>query len=225
MKSFDDNSFDCIVTSPPYNIGVDYGSGITDSLTQEEYNIFTSSWVSQALRVSPLCIVNFGAPASKPMNIAHFMISVSKIGVIQSDIIWLKAFSTIDFSMGHFKPVNSNRFITNLVEHVFVISRDGNHHLDRLSIGVPFSDKSNIARFKSNKGDLRCRGNVWFLPYKTRNEKLSHPASFPVELAEMMIKLSSGLNILDPFAGTGTTGKAAENLGVNCTMIDKKDWS
>lgn len=224
MKSFEPDSFDCVITSPPYNIGVDYGFGIDDSKDQDEYNKFTTEWISESLRLSPLCIVNFGAPASKPMNIANFMFSAQKAGIIQSDIIWLKALSTEEFSKGHFKPVNSKRFITNLVEHIFVISRDGNHDLDRLSIGVPFSDKSNIGRFKSNTSDLRCRGNVWFVPYKTRTQKLDHPATYPIELAEMMIKLSGALSVLDPFAGVGTTGAAADNLGVNCTMIDIKDW-
>lgn len=223
MSSMTD-SFDAVVTSPPYNIGVNYGLGINDRLSQEEYNDFTSSWVSHALAIAPVCVVNFGAPSSKPMNLAHFMNSVNLVGHIQSDIIWLKSLSTEEFSIGHFKPVNSKRYITNLVEHVFVISRDGNFPLDRLSIGVPFKDKSNITRFKSNKRDIRCRGNVWFVPYETRTAKLEHPASYPIKLAEMMIKLSGGKRILDPFAGSGTTKAAADRLGFECVMIDKRQW-
>jgi DNA modification methylase len=49
-----------------------------------------------------------------------------------------------------------------------------------------------------------------FLPNPTR-----HPARFPVALPEFFIKLMSlpGQLVLDPFAGTGTTGVAAETLG------------
>lgn len=224
MSSFGDNSFDAVVTSPPYNIGVDYGHDIDDNKPIEEYNLFSERWISEALRISPLCIVNFGAPSSKPMNIANFMLSVSKHGIIQSDVVWVKSVSTETMSIGHFKPINSKRFITNLIEHIFIISRDGKHDLDRLAVGVPFKDKSNINRFSSNKGDLRCRGNVWLLPYKTRNEKLSHPATFPVELAEMMIKISGALSVLDPFCGIGTTGEACKNLGVSYTGIDLREW-
>ena len=38
MSSFEDNSFDSVITSPPYNIGVDYGFGINDNKSIEEYN-------------------------------------------------------------------------------------------------------------------------------------------------------------------------------------------
>ena len=224
MRGMQGDSFDAVVTSPPYNIGVDYGDGIQDNLSQDEYNSFTKAWIKEALRVSKVCVVNFGAPTSKPTNLAHFMLCLSDVGIIQTDIVWVKSVSTETLSIGHFKPVNSQRYLTNLVEHIFVVSRDGNYPLDKLSVGVPFADKSNIKRFKSNKSDLRCRGNVWLLPYKTRTKKLQHPATYPQELAEMMIKIVGAKSVLDPFYGTGNTGLACESLGVGCTGIDIKEW-
>lgn len=224
LSSMTDNSFGAVVTSPPYNIGIDYGPDISDELAQEDYNTFTKRWVSESLRLAPVCVINFGAPTSKPLNLAHFMFSIGAVGVIQTDIIWAKSVSTDTLSVGHFKPVNSKRYLTNLVEHVFVVSRDGNYPLDKLSIGVPFADKSNISRFKSNESDLRCRGNLWLLPYKTRTQKLEHPATYPKELAEMMIKLVSAKSVLDPFCGVGNTGLACQSLGVAYTGVDIKEW-
>ncbi|MGI8811074.1 MAG: DNA-methyltransferase [Pyrinomonadaceae bacterium] len=54
---------------------------------------------------------------------------------------------------------------------------------------------------------------------------MGHPAVFPVGLPEFFIKLFSkhGNNILDPFAGSGTTGLAASNLGRNAVLIDSKE--
>jgi site-specific DNA-methyltransferase (adenine-specific) len=49
-----------------------------------------------------------------------------------------------------------------------------------------------------------------------------HPAVFPIEIPEFFIKLlcpPDGL-VLDPFAGSGTTGIAALRLGRNCVLID-----
>ena len=224
MKDFNSNSYDAVITSPPYNIGVDYGQDINDSLSQEDYNIFTEKWLSESLRVAKVAVVNFGNKTSYPIALAHFMLTASKVGVVQQDIIWAKSVSTPEFSKGHFKPVNSNRYVTNVVEHIIVISRDGNYFLDKLSVGVPFADKSNINRFKSNTSDLRCRGNLWFLPYKTRTEKIKHPATYPSELAEMMIKLVSAKSVLDPFHGAGNTEIACKNLGVTYEGIDKRDW-
>ena len=69
------------------------------------------------------------------------------------------------------------------------------------------------------KEDKRDRGNTWFLPYETIQSKSErpHPATFPVKLPEMCIKLH-GMNdktvVLDPFLGIGSTAIAALRLGV-----------
>jgi site-specific DNA-methyltransferase (adenine-specific) len=224
MSTMKNDSYGAIVTSPPYNIGMDYGE-FRDDMSDEEYSLFTKSWMREALRISPVAVVNYGARTSNSISLARFMIDCASVGVIQSHIIWAKSISTDDFSRGHFKPVNSQRYITSLHESIFVISRTGDHKLDRLSIGVPFSDKSNISRFKSNTGDVRCRGNIWLVPYDTKNTKENHPAVFPQKLAEMMIKLVAPASVLDPFIGSGTTAKAAETLGIPCDGIDIKSWS
>ena len=224
MSTMSEDQYGAVVTSPPYNIGIDYGD-FKDKLEDDKYQEFTKAWVEQALRVAPVAVINFGAPTSSAVNLAKFMIAVSEVGVIQSHITWIKSISTKDWSYGHFKPVNSKRYLTNIHESVFIVSRDGNFELDRLAVGVPFKDKSNIGRFKSNKSDVRCRGNVWYVPYPTRASGISHPATYPLELAKMMIKIvGTPSKVLDPFIGTGTTRKAAEELGTEVDGIDLKDW-
>ena len=86
--------------------------------------------------------------------------------------------------------------------------------LDRLAIGVPYQDKSNIAR-RGHASDLRCRGNVWFIPYDTvqsKAEKFHHPGTFPLDLPRWCIRLHGRATpvVLDPFMGTGTTLVAAQ---------------
>ncbi len=62
--------------------------------------------------------------------------------------------------------------------------------------------------------------NVW--PITPAHNK-KHPAVFPVELAEKVIRYYSFKNdvVLDPFAGTGTTGKAAIKLGRRFALIER----
>lgn len=63
------------------------------------------------------------------------------------------------------------------------------------------------------------RTNLWRInPSRSR----IHPATFPVELAEKVITYYSFRNdfVLDPFAGTGTTARAATNLGRNFVMVE-----
>lgn len=63
--------------------------------------------------------------------------------------------------------------------------------------------------------------NVWKLS-PARSKK--HPAIFPIELAERVIKYYSFKNdvVLDPFAGIGTTGLAAIKLDRKYVLIEKE---
>jgi len=122
---------------------------------------------------------------------------------------------------GHFKPINSKRFLNDCHEYIFHFTRSRRVEIDRLAIGVPYQDKSNIARWSHARGrDKRCRGNTWFIPYQTiqsREEERPHPATFPVQLAEWGIKLhgvSRVRTMLDPFLGIGNSAIAAKNCGV-----------
>ena len=96
-------------------------------------------------------------------------------------------------SAGHFKPINSKRYVTDCHEFVFHFTKSGDVPLDRLAIGVPYQHKSNISRWGHTEGrDLRCRGNTWFIPYETiqrRKKERPHPATFPVQLAEWCIRI------------------------------------
>ena len=109
-------------------------------------------------------------------------------------------------------------------EHIFHLTLNNNVDLDRLSIGIPFQDKTNIAR-RGHERDLRCRGNTWFIPYstvKSKVQKFNHPGTFPVELPLWCIYLHGvdAPTVLDPFVGTGTTLVAAKLAGARGTGID-----
>jgi site-specific DNA-methyltransferase (adenine-specific) len=124
-------------------------------------------------------------------------------------------------TFGHFKPINSPRFLNDCHEYLFHFTKSGRVELDRLGVGVPYQDKSNIARWSHTKGsDLRCRGNTWFVPYETiqsREKERPHPATFPVQLAEWCIKLHGASRVrsmLDPFLGIGNSAVAAQLGGV-----------
>jgi site-specific DNA-methyltransferase (adenine-specific) len=122
-------------------------------------------------------------------------------------------------SYGHFKPISSRRFLNDCHEYIFHFTIDGSVEIDRLALGVPYQDKSNISRWSHTRGsDLRCRGNTWFIPYETiqsREQERPHPATFPVKLAEWCIKLHGmSQTMLDPFLGIGNSAVAAQRCGV-----------
>ena len=106
-------------------------------------------------------------------------------------------------------------------EFIFHLTPHGSTSLDRLALGVPYQDQSNIARWRGASGGVRCRGNTWFIPYETiqhRDRDRPHPATFPARLPEQCLRLH-GLDrvqvAMDPFTGLGSTAVACARLGVN----------
>jgi site-specific DNA-methyltransferase (adenine-specific) len=149
--------------------------------------------------------------------------------VLQNVIHWVKSIAigksdvgnypniAGDIAVGHFKPIVSERFVNDCHEYIFHFTRSGQARLDKLAIGIPYQDKTNIGRWKSAKSDRRDRGNTWFIPYETIQNKSErpHPATFPARLPEMCIKLHGDAKlVVDPFTGIGSTAVAAMNLGV-----------
>lgn len=60
-------------------------------------------------------------------------------------------------------------------------------------------------------------GDVWEIMQDTKNP---HPAAFPVDLIERIIRSTNAKVILDPFIGSGTTAIAAKNLKRDYIGID-----
>jgi site-specific DNA-methyltransferase (adenine-specific) len=225
----DAGSVDVVVTSPPYNIGVKY-SRYQDKRSQKDYLQWLGEWADEVKRVlkdDGSFFLNMGAKPSAPwlpFDVAGVM---RKRFELQNVIHWIKSISiekedvgnygmiAADISIGHFKPIQSKRFLNDCQEYLFHFTKTGKTEIARLAIGVPYQDKSNVSRWKTAKDDVRCRGNTWFVPYKTirsRKDQRPHPATFPVELARKAIALHGarpGLVVLDPFLGIGHAGAAA----------------
>ena len=156
----------------------------------------------------------------------EIVIELRDFFVLQNTIHWIKSITIEDRdstvrSYGHFKPINSKRFLNDCHEYIFHFTKTGHAEIDRLALGVPYQDKSNISRWSHTRGsDLRCRGNTWFIPYETiqsRAKERPHPATFPVQLAEWCIKLHGASRVqtmLDPFLGIGNSAVAAQRCGV-----------
>lgn len=207
--------------------------------------------VGRILESSGSFFLNIGAAPSNPMLPHEIAIELRDVFVLQNTIHWIKSIAIEDLysrrpvgdtaqshrrprksashreaatairSHGHFKPINSKRFLNDCHEYVFHFTKSGRVKLDRLALGVPYQDKSNIARWSHTRGtDLRCRGNTWFVPYETiqsREKERPHPATFPVQLAEWCINLhgaSRAHTMLDPFLGIGNSAVAAHRCGV-----------
>lgn len=133
----------------------------------------------------------------------------------------------LERTFGHFKSLNTPRFVNDCAEMVYHLTLDGDQPVDKLSVGTAYEDKSNLTRGNRGKnGDLRCRGNVIWIPYVTiqsRDEERPHPATFPIELATYCYKLHGLDRIklsMDPFSGIGHSAMGAALLGLNHLGIE-----
>ena len=185
--------------------------------------------------------INVGSKPSDPWIPLDVATVLREHFTLQNVIVWVKSIAipksdignyptiTSNIAVGHFKPLVSDRFLNDCSEFIFHFTKQGNVKLDKLSIGVPYQDKTNIGRWIRATRDLRDRGNTWFIPYETiwDKEQRPHPSSFPIKLPEMCIKLH-GIKkcrvVLDPFIGIGSTALASLRLGISCIgfEIDKK---
>jgi site-specific DNA-methyltransferase (adenine-specific) len=249
MSWLANDSIDLVVTSPPYNLGISY-SQYSDRQDRRSYLDWCREWAEQTRRVlksNGSFFLNIGAAPSNPMLPHEIVMTLRDLFVLQNTIHWIKSIAIEEFcsprpvagqarsalqtghgpvatnarSFGHFKPINSRRFLNDCHEYVFHFTKSGGVELNRLALGVPYQDKSNIARWSHTRGkDLRCRGNTWFVPYETiqsREKERPHPATFPVQLAEWCMKLhgvSRVQTMLDPFLGIGNSAIAALRCGV-----------
>lgn len=227
LSAEQDASYDVVVTSPPYNLNLSYNL-YEDSRSEEDYLawlVSISKHIYRALKEDGSFFLNISGSNSQPWIPFELIVRLRNLGFcLQNHITWIKSISTNSMSTGHFKPISGKRFMHHNHEHIFHLTKTNNVELDRLSIGIPFQDKSNIAR-RGHERDLRCRGNTWFLPYstvKSKAQKFNHPASFPVELPLWCIYLHGKPNprVLDPFMGTGTTLVAARLALAHGTGID-----
>ncbi len=229
MSQLQPQSIDLVVTSPPYNLGIGYGK-FSDTAERESYLDWCEQWAAQIrrlLRPNGSFFLNLGSSPSNPMLPHELAMRLRKFFVLQNTIHWIKAITLpndsggAEISRGHFKPINSPRFLNDCHEYIFHFTPHGKTPLDRLALGVPYADKSNIARWSHTGGrDRRCRGNTWFIPYATiqrRAKERPHPATFPVQLAVNCILLHGLTNterMLDPFLGIGNSAVAAQLSGL-----------
>jgi site-specific DNA-methyltransferase (adenine-specific) len=223
MAKLRNEHVDLVVTSPPYNLGVSYGK-YSDRQDRQSYLRWCGEWAAQIRRIlkpSGSFFLNIGSAPSNPMLPHEIVFELRRLFVLQNTIHWIKSITIADRSHGHFKPISSPRFLNDCHEYIFHFTIGGKIDIDRLALGVPYQDKSNIARWSHTGGsDLRCRGNTWFVPYETiqrRAKERPHPATFPVALAENCIKLhglARARTMLDPFLGIGNSAVAAQRCGV-----------
>src|SRR5215469_7248148 len=166
LPTIEAETVDVVVTSPPYNLGVSY-RGYVDHRAEEDYLswlIRVASEIRRVMKPDASFFLNISGSSSAPWLPFELIVRLRPMFVLQNHITWIKSITTKGDSVGHFKPVGGQRFLHHNHENIFHLTLSGDVHLDRLAIGVPFKDKSNIAR-RGHVDDMRCGGKAGFVTY------------------------------------------------------------
>lgn len=204
------DSIDLIVTSPPYNVDIDYNT-FEDCSPYDKYLEFTERWLSKALElVKPdgrMCL-NIPLDKSRGRKDAGFQSVYADIVKIARDVGW-KYFSTIIWNEGNISRRTAwgswlsarAPYVIAPVETIVVFYKE---RWSKLRKGTSDITKEEF---------IEWTNGLWTFPGESK-KRVGHPAPFPVELPKRCIKLFSfvGDAVLDPFLGSGTTLIACASL-------------
>jgi len=234
LKSVTNETIDLVITSPPYNVGKEYES----KLSEEEYINFIKVLISELTRVCKQtasicwqvgnCISHTGEEL--PLDIITCPLFRDAGWKLRNRIIW-----KVPYGLNATKKL-SGRYETLLW---FTKSNQYTFNLDEARIPSDYPGKTNIKTGSISGNPLgKNPSNVWDLILTEMDlgiieicnvknghpEKTLHPAQYPLELAERCVLLFSnpGDIILDPFSGSGTTSLACDFHERRCISIEKE---
>jgi len=193
MAEQPENSIDCIVTSPPYNLGADYRI-YGDSRPQQEYldwldHVFKE--LHRILRPDGHFFLNVGYSNRAPWISMDVSNVARRHFSLQNRIVWVKSVTIGEQTHGHFKPINSNRYVTPTNEDVFHFTKGAGTRVAKLAVGVPYQDKINLQNGKRARG--RIVKKMGFENYRDFNARASaqEHRAMTQELNERMAKIGS----------------------------------
>ena len=237
LSNYKDNYFSLGITSPPYNVGKEYE--VKESI--ESYLETQKTIIKEIVRVirddGSICwqVGNYVKDGEVfPLDIYYYQIFKNLGLKLRNRIVW---------HFGH--GLHATKRFYGRYETILWFTKTDNYKFNLDSVRIP-SKYPGKRHFKGpNKGKIS--GNplgknpsdiwevmendwntlVWNIPNVKSNhpEKTSHPCQFPVELVERCILALTdpGDNVLDPFAGVGSTIIAALKNQRNAVGIDKEE--
>jgi DNA modification methylase len=201
------------ITSPPYNLCIEY-RGYGDDRSPDEYRRWLKGvWASlhRVLVPGGRFVLNVAPTSIKDFRPLHHELSTDlrDLGyIMRTEIIWYKQTMGRRTAWGSWRSP-SNPHIVPSWEYVLVFSK-GQWQLpgDRAAIDI------------SSKEFERFSDGFWKIPPERRRR--GHPAPFPEALIERLVKFYSyqGNVVLDMFGGTGTVAAVARRLGRHYLHID-----
>lgn len=218
LKKLPDNCIDLVFTSPPYNFGLEYSSTDDDHYWEKYFDKLFAIF-SQCVRVlkwGGRIVINI-QPLFSDYIPSHHIISnffIKNKMIWKGEILWEKNNYNCKYTAWGSWKSPSNPYLKYTWEFIEVYCKG-------------------TLKKEGTKGDDDISGDEfkkwvlakWSIAPERNMKKFNHPAMFPEELVERVLKLFSfkGDLILDPFNGAGTTTFVAKRLNRHYLGIDISD--
>ncbi|VVB58650.1 Modification methylase MjaI [Candidatus Anstonella stagnisolia] len=232
MAELPDESVQLVVTSPPYFNVKDYGDDDANIGAIDDYVSYLGAVEAvfrecyRVLEDGRYCCVNISDVISGGRKYPipfHYVFMLERSGFIYRDnIIWKKpdgigqnarSGAAKRFGVLMQNPYPMYYYPNNIYEHILIF-RKGVFNFRKPTMQQKVGAMLDIEQAKK-----RWNTDIWTMAAATVNQYTKvHPAMFPEELPEGLIRLYTfkGETVLDPFLGSGTTLKVARALSRGC---------
>jgi DNA modification methylase len=222
MDTLADGSVALVATSPPYFAGKQYEEelqreGVPSSYL--EYLDMLREVFTECVRVLEpggriaVNVANLGRKPYRSLSADVIRILQDDLGLLlRGEVVWQKGEGANgSCAWGSFRSA-ANPVLRDITERVVIASKGrfdrARTAAQRAAAGLPHENTLPADDFMALTLD------VWSIPPESAR-RVGHPAPFPVELPEQLIRLYTYRDdlVLDPFMGSGSTLVAAARLG------------
>ncbi len=222
MDSVHNGSVALVVTSPPYFAGKEYEEALEREGVPSSYleylDMLTAVFAESVRKLEPggriaVNVANLGRKPYRSLSADVIRILQDDLGLLlRGELIWQKGEgASSSCAWGSFRSA-ANPVLRDITERVVVASKGrfdrARSVKQREAEHLPFESTLMTEDFMALTLDL------WQIPPESA-KRVGHPAPFPVELPEQLIRLFTFRNdlVLDPFMGSGSALVAAARLG------------
>jgi len=208
MKTLPDGSFDLVITSPPYNLLNSSGGGFS--------GIKDHTWRNPALKNGydghDDCMPRDEYVAWQKAVLSECWRLLTPTGAIYYNHKPRVQYGELEM------PLDLNPGLP--LRQIIIWKRAGGINYSP-TFYMPVHEWIMIFAkpdFRLISKGLSGMGDVWDMNQERNNP---HPASFPIELPLRILETAPAARVLDPFMGSGTTGVACAQKGIDFTGIEK----
>ncbi|MCF4968835.1 DNA-methyltransferase [Nostoc sp. CMAA1605] len=237
LSALPNESVDIVFADPPFNLGKEYGKGVSDQMADDEYLRWSKQWLNQSIRVLknggslfvfnlPKWCIEYGAYLNQQgMNFRHWIACRMPKAFPRGKKMSPAHYGLLYYTKG--EPAVFNKVYTpiQVCRHCGGEIRDYGGHRKKLNPqGINLMDVWDTPEdVWEETSEANSQDILWTLaeemwtdipPVRHRQHKKRVPNELAPIMLERIIAMASnpGQIVVDPFGGSGTTFYAAEKL-------------